>query len=89
MSRKYESKQFNVDHPAPHGWIQWKGTDVCIDINCECGALLHHDGDFMYFVRCPKCQTVYECDGHIKLHKVMAEELSLVVAECCEIVELT
>lgn len=51
----------------PFGWIQWKGTDVCIDIHCLCGKLTHFDGDFMYFIKCPYCNRIYECDGHIKL----------------------
>lgn len=25
-------------HDKPHGWIQWKGTDVCVDIYCKCGC---------------------------------------------------
>ena len=35
---------------GPHGWIQWKGTDVCIDLHCECGSHGHVDGDFVYYV---------------------------------------
>ncbi len=34
------------------GWIQWKGTDVCIDLHCVCGNNGHVDGDFMYEVQC-------------------------------------
>lgn len=83
----YKPKQFETEHPAPHGWIQWKGTDVCIDIHCECGSHLHYDGDFMYFVRCPKCKAVFECDGHIKLHRVPDDEVTSVIAESCEIRE--
>lgn len=30
----------------PHGWIQWKGTNVCLDYHCVCGfflfLFLHH-----------------------------------------------
>lgn len=50
----------------PHGWIQWKGTDVCMDIHCKCGYQTHIDGDFVYSVKCPKCGTVYNCNGHIE-----------------------
>lgn len=53
----------------PHAWIQWKGTDVCCDIHCSCGYHSHFDGDFMYFIRCPKCQTVWEVGSHVTLHK--------------------
>jgi len=51
----------------PYGWIQWKGTDVCMDIHCTCGYLGHVDGMFGYYVKCPECGQIYECDGHIRL----------------------
>lgn len=41
-------------------FIQWKGTDVCLDLECSCGALVHLDGRFAYAVRCIKCNSVYE-----------------------------
>lgn len=46
--------------PEPSAFIQWKGTDVCMDFHCECGAFCHFDGDFAYTVRCPHCKTVWE-----------------------------
>ena len=63
--REYPS--LDKEHKKPHGWIQWKGTDVCVDIYCKCGALCHFDGDFMYHIKCKHCGRIYECDGHIKL----------------------
>jgi len=51
----------------PHGWIQWKGTDVCMDIHCKCGQHSHIDAEFAYHVKCPACGTVYLCNGHIEL----------------------
>lgn len=42
----------------PHGWIQWKGTDVCMDIHCKCGFHGHVDAEFAYFVKCLECLTV-------------------------------
>ena len=62
-----------VKHNPPYGWIQWKGTDVCMDIHCECGKLTHIDADFLYHVKCSACGRVYECDGHIALHKLDSE----------------
>lgn len=63
----------------PHGWIQWKGTDVCADIYCKCGHHSHVDSDFMYHVKCPKCGTVYMCNGHIELIELEEEPDSCVV----------
>lgn len=41
-------------------FIQWKGTDVCLDFYCQCGAHCHLDGDFAYYVKCPHCGAIYE-----------------------------
>lgn len=48
------------DDRKPSTFIQWKGTDVCMDFYCECGAHCHFDGDFAYTVKCPHCETIYE-----------------------------
>ena len=54
----------------PHGWIQWKGTYVCMDIHCACGKDSHIDDEFAYHVVCPSCGAVYMCNGHIELIKL-------------------
>lgn len=36
-------------------FIQWKGTDVCLDYYCECGEQSHFDGYFAYRLKCPYC----------------------------------
>lgn len=54
----------------PHGWIQWKGTDVCMDVYCKCGQHSHLDDDFAYAVKCPACGTVYVCNAHIELIEI-------------------
>ena len=66
----------------PHGWIQWKGTDVCMDVYCKCGCHSHIDADFVYFVynvKCPECGTVYMCNGHIELIELNEEPENCVV----------
>lgn len=50
-------------------FIQWKGTDVCLDVHCACGHHGHFDGDFAYFVQCPACGAVYELGTQVKLVK--------------------
>ena len=59
----------------PHGWIQWKGTDVCIDIHCTCGESTHIDGDFMYHIQCPHCKQIYEANGHVELIPIAEKDL--------------
>ena len=51
--------------PKPHAFVQWKGTDVCMDFHCECGAHCHFDGDFAYTVKCPHCDAVWEMPFNI------------------------
>lgn len=60
----------SMEQPKVHGWIQWKGTDVCMDVHCECGSMTHIDGGFIYHIKCASCGRVYEVDGHVRLHKL-------------------
>lgn len=69
MSEFYKDVYEKHD-PAPdgaHGWIQWKGTQVCIDLHCTCGHHGHVDGDFFYFYQCPACNKVFAVGQHVKL----------------------
>lgn len=69
ISLDTESSQFERGK-VPHIWIQWKGTNVCCDIHCLCGAHLHFDGDFMYFIQCPHCQQHWEIGSHVPMYPV-------------------
>jgi len=60
-------------YTGPHGWIQWKGTNVCMDVHCACGKMSHLDADFAYHVKCPYCGRVYFCNGHIELIELETE----------------
>ncbi len=68
-------------HENPHGWIQWKGTQVCMDVYCICGEHSHIDADFIYHIKCVKCGQVYECDGHIVLHPLNFEPENTQITE--------
>lgn len=47
------------DYPEPGStFIQWKGTEVCMDLVCLCGKSFHVDDEFTYAVRCPYCSRV-------------------------------
>ena len=58
---------------GPHGWIQWKGTNVCMDVHCVCGAHAHVDTDFCYFLRCDHCSRVYRVECNLPLHELSPE----------------
>ena len=56
------------------GWIQWKGTDVCMDIRCECGNHSHVDADFLYHWRCPDCKKAYAIGQTVALIEITDEQ---------------
>ncbi len=53
------------DTDAPGAFVQWKGTDVCMDFYCDCGAHGHFDGFFAYTVKCQHCGTTWEMPVHL------------------------
>ena len=57
----------------PCAFVQWKGTDVCMDVRCKCGEGFHIDGFFAYSVKCHHCGTVYACSDHIELIELVEE----------------
>ena len=67
----------------PHGWVQWKGTDVCMDVYCACGHHSHIDAGFAYNVECPACHRVYLCNGFIELIE-LAERPDCIVMDISE-----
>ena len=67
-------RDFDVKNIS-HGWIQWKGTDVCVDIHCKCGCDSHVDTTFFYYFQCPKCGKKYAVGQHIKLIELSEEEI--------------
>jgi len=61
---------WQYDGEQPHAFIQWKGTDVCMDFHCECGAHCHFDGYFAYALKCPHCNAVWEMPHEVFPRKV-------------------
>jgi hypothetical protein len=75
MEDKAWDRQTLPAEGAPHAWIQWQATDVCMDVHCACGAQSHLDTSFAYYVVCPKCEQVYMCNGHIELVPLLDGEV--------------
>lgn len=80
-----QSSHIDIEEPLfdgkPHIWLQWKGTDVCCDIHCACGAHLHFDGDFFYFFRCPHCDQHWEVGSHVAIYPVTKEQMGGIEAK--------
>lgn len=72
MSLKRVRKLDEIDDPR--GWIQWKGTDVCIDLHCVCGNHDHFDGEFFYYYECSACHRKYLVGENVKLHELTKDE---------------
>lgn len=66
--------KFAPTRPTPHGWIQWKGTDVCMDVRCSCGALTHLDAEFAYTIQCGACGAKFHVNPHVELVPVEASD---------------
>jgi hypothetical protein len=60
---------------GPHAWIQWKGTNVCMDVHCSCGNLGHVDDDFAYYVRCSNCGKLWAMCANVRMIEVIAEDV--------------
>lgn len=75
MTDHYEAI-YSQDNPPgeAHGWIQWKGTNVCMDVHCSCGALTHIDADFAYYIQCGACGKQYATGCNVKLIPLTEEQ---------------
>ena len=40
---------------VPHVFLQWKGTNACLDFYCACGRQWHFDGYFARDLTCGHC----------------------------------
>ena len=44
----------------PGVFLQWKGTDACLDFYCTCGEQFHFDGFFGIQLTCGACGQTWE-----------------------------
>jgi hypothetical protein len=66
-----------VTYPPPNGpqvFVQWKGTDVCLDFTCECGISGHFDGFFAHALRC-SCGAVWAMPSTVYPRKLTDAEI--------------
>ena len=67
----------------PCGLIQWKGTDVCIDVHCKCGWHGHVDAEFFYSFTCPGCGTVWAVGSVVRLVELTDPEHIADAVDAC------
>lgn len=80
--RNYDKLAEECGMDPPYGWIQWKGTDVCMDTYCPCGHHGHIDAEFAYNYRCQKCDTIYSVSPFVRLRKVDDEDRAEIERGC-------
>lgn len=79
-ARFFRKKKKPNQSPA---FIQWKGTDVCLDFWCKCGAHNHYDGYFAYRIVCGQCKTKYELNPNIEVTIAKDQTLDALEPEHC------
>lgn len=67
-----QEEAFNLftKHNESDGFIQWKGTEICMDFHCECGHSNHYDGFFAYVVKCKNCGKLYALSHNVEMIRV-------------------
>ncbi|KKL21398.1 hypothetical protein LCGC14_2445910 [marine sediment metagenome] len=73
LNKQIYSRGIDVKN-KPHGFIQWKGTDVCLDMFCVCGESWHFDEAFLYAVECANCGRKYAVDHHVLFIELTEDE---------------
>ena len=69
-----------------HAFVQWKGTDLCMDFLCVCGAKCHFDGYFANLVECPHCARQWEMPCYL-LPRISSEAKTGFIPKVMEVDE--
>ncbi len=62
-----------------HIFLQWKGTEACMDIWCECGSGMHLDAGLVYQLKCMDCGALYLLPSSLPLQKITEPVAGLAV----------
>lgn len=63
-------------------FVQWKGTDLCMDFYCpECHEHSHFDGFFAYAIQCPFCETFFQMPDDLPLKKLDSKPDMFITAD--------
>lgn len=69
------SQDFKRD--GPNVYIQWKGTQACIDLYCSCGLHGHVHTEYSWFYECA-CGKKYALGETVKLIELNEEQIKCV-----------
>lgn len=62
-----EDRAWKPKQSEPSLWIQWSGSNVCVDFYCSCGAMPHIDAKFRDYLRCIECNAFYYVNPHVEI----------------------
>lgn len=51
-------------------YISWSDTDLSFDFHCKCGARPCGGGTYCNYVKCPKCDRIYEMPLELTVKQV-------------------
>lgn len=85
LCERMTEREAKPEDGKPAAWLQWKGTDACMDVFCVCGALGHLDGSYSYRIVCSACGRTYWANGHIELIPLTDEEVKAGGEETCTV----
>ena len=89
MNAAYREMIDGAKNPANTltAFVQWKGSNVCIDVQCECGNDVHIDSVmFAYYFHCPECDRYYALCPDVKLIPIVSDEARAeLIADDCAI----
>lgn len=74
MKSLIDFDSWSIEQKGPHAYIQWQGTDACMDFNCICGESGHIDSDFLFHVQCVACKRMYEVECFVNLLEITSPE---------------
>lgn len=67
----------------PHAFVQWKGTDACMDLYCKCGQQGHVDAGFAYHAVCAECGQQYDVEPYVRL--IPVDSIDAAAKEACTV----
>lgn len=60
-----------IPQAIPSGWVDFTQSEVCLEIYCVCGMVVHAVSQIQELVMCGVCKRKYFLNGHIQLIEVI------------------
>jgi hypothetical protein len=67
------AERLTVEAGKGSAFLQWKGTDACLDLYCACGSQRHFDGFSARQLTCGNCGQTWELPHMLMLRAATPE----------------